>query len=145
MTVTDAVIDYVDWGICAICGMPHQTDIPKIWGRPTTCPVKRRPGVIGIRVFRICENCQHYDAAEVEAEKDGGRFTPIGTGIGEEGFNSARCHCGAVRHERLGYCIPCSKDIRMLDQKQREAKLLSQVLTELRREIKKQTKEHSTT
>lgn len=88
----------------------------------------------------MCENCYHYDDAEIEAKDKGYRFTPIGTGLTENGYYDQRCMCGAVMHARLGFCVQCSRDTRMLEAKAKEARLLNKILTDLRREIRTQKK-----
>lgn len=135
--MNDIRVERHDYGRCTVCGQSLESSENVIWGDPDFIA---RPKFSLLRLWRICECCQHYDTASVEADKEGWRFTAIGTGINEEGMNPMRCMCGAVTHTALRLCVQCSKETRMLSKKEKEAKLLHKVLVELRREIKTQKK-----
>ena len=135
--MNDIRIERHDYEYCAICAKSFGQDDIGIWGDPDFTAY---PKFSLLRLWRICECCQHYDTASVEADKEGWRFTAIGTGINVEGMNPMRCMCGAVTHAYLRFCVQCSKETRMLSKKEKEARLLHKVLVELRREIRTQKK-----
>ena len=90
-----------------------------------------------LHAHQCCNSCANHDEAIQEAKDLELRFTQVET-------MNERCACGAVSHSLLGCCIPCSRNERMLSKAQAEAKLMTNALKELRREIKIQRKTNDT-
>jgi hypothetical protein len=84
---------------------------------------------------QCCDFCGDSDEALQDAKADGRRFTEIGVRSGID-----RCACGSVAVGSLGWCIECSKQIRMIGKFAAESRFISKALRELRKEIKQQSK-----
>jgi hypothetical protein len=132
--VIDARINRYSSPACHICNRDVSLHDHPRWGNGSIGVYR---GKTVVSFVQLCDSCADMDLAVSSAERDQLRFTRIGCGVdGISSYSGNRCICGAVTHERLGYCIECWKAHRMLDKAQAEARLISKALTELRKQIK---------
>ena len=119
-----------NFGVCVGCGLEPGEGLYAFF-----CHQNKNT----ITCMQCCASCFEMDAAIVDAIANDRRFTEIGVGNpfgGQAFYNGARCLCGSVSHVNLRGCIRCDMDERMLGKKQKEAKLMSKMLVDLRRSIK---------
>lgn len=96
-------------------------------------------GKTKVSLHPACSICSMVDAAICEANDEGRRYTEISVGIegvGGEQQYGLRCLCGAVKLVSLYGCIQCARRFRMLGIAEAEAKIVSNLLKQLRKRIR---------
>ena len=105
-----------------------------VCGRPTGEGLFQEMGSAWVQ---CCPPCFVIEAAELEADENAWRWTPIGTGIpGCACYCGDRCPCGAVRHANLDLCIRCWRDYRMLGKQEADTKFNRRVINQIKEALR---------
>jgi hypothetical protein len=140
------------YGACYQCSIIFNDEDIKIYGFPE---VIERKDFSTVKIYRCCKQCFDNDLAITEAKEESRRFTFVGTYplgyrtedkyIGGNYIGDERCLCGSVslmnsKNIKINNaCIKCSILHSRLGKMEAEKKIMSNMLRELRREIKTQT------
>lgn len=88
----------------------------------------RRRGVLITQAVQVCSTCHGIEVALLEAAGARRRFTEVDC--------KNRCACGAVAHTKLGWCVRCWKDYRMLEKQEADARFNRRLINQLKEEMK---------
>lgn len=93
-------------------------------------------------LIQCCHVCFHIEAAELEADDNGWRWTAIASGTPEyHCYYGDRCACGCTKPSTLDFCIKCWREYRMLGKHEADIKFNRRLINQLK-EMAKNGKKH---
>jgi hypothetical protein len=119
-----------------------------LFGSPTFVTGR---GVSEVYLYPLCRVCFEVDAATIEAQAKGYRFThisPFKEGTRLAHYFGSRCPCGRpslqfrrpARNDKYsGWCNKCVKEARMLDKLMAESRMLGRLIQTIKQESKNGT------
>lgn len=121
----------------------------KKYMRPQGCDCGRK--INGAEYFRphvndaliqCCRECFEIEAAELEADDEGRRWTAISSGTQEyHCYYGNRCACGCTKPASLEFCVKCWKEYRMLGKHEADIKFNRRLINQLK-EMARDGKKH---
>lgn len=119
--------------VCRYCDAPLK-DVDK--GCFVDGGISRERKALVQAIHPVCYRCFAAESAILEAEIEGRRFTRVGLGIkGLGSYEGDRCACGRSTHSRLGFCVLCWREHRMLDKQTADAIFNRKLIHNLKKEL----------